>query len=115
MGNPVVHFEVIGMNGEKLRDFYSKTFGWNMQVMPEMDYGLVDNGGQGINGGVGQGEQAHATFYIEVDDPHAYLDKVEAAGGKTTVPVTVIPDMVTLAMFTDPEGNLVGLVKSDGS
>jgi predicted enzyme related to lactoylglutathione lyase len=25
----------------------------------------------------------------------------------------VIPDMVTFAMFTDPEGNLVGLVKSD--
>jgi len=115
MGNPVVHFEVIGKDSATLRDFYSKMFGWNTQVMPEMDYGLVDNGGQGINGGIGQGDQAHATFYVEVDDPQAQLAKIEAAGGKITVPVTEIPDMVTFAMFTDPEGNLVGLVKSDES
>lgn len=115
MGNPVVHFEVIGKDGGKLRHFYSKMFGWNMQVMPEMDYGMVDNGGQGINGGIGQGEQAHATFYVEVDDPQAQLEKIEAAGGKTIVPVTEVPGVVTFAMFTDPEGNLVGLVKSGDS
>ncbi len=115
MGNPVVHFEVVGKDGGKLREFYSNMFGWNTQVMPEMDYALVDNGGEGINGGIGTGEQSHATFYIEVDDPQAHLAKIEAAGGKMTVPVTVIPDMVTFAMFTDPEGNLVGLVKSDDS
>ena len=115
MGNPVVHFEVMGKDAEKLRDFYSKMFGWEMQIPTEMDYGLVDNGGQGINGGIGKGEQAHATFYVEVDDPQAHLEKIEAAGGKTTVPVTVIPNMVTFAMFTDPEGNLVGLVKADDS
>lgn len=33
-------------------------------------------------------------------------------GGKTVVPVTEIPDMVTFAQFADPEGNVVGLVKS---
>jgi predicted enzyme related to lactoylglutathione lyase len=115
MGNPVVHFEVMGKDPGKLREFYSSMFGWNMEVMPEMDYGMVDNGGQGINGGVGAGEQPHATFYVEVDDPQAHLAKIEAAGGKTTVPVTEIPGVVTFAMFSDPEGNLVGLVKSDVS
>src|SRR3989304_4274586 len=111
--NPVVHFEIIGKDGEKLRDFYSKAFGWSMQVAPGMDYGLVDTGGQGINGGVGQGEQTSVTFYIEVDDPQAYLNKIESMGGKTVVPVTVIPNMVTFAQFTDPEGNVVGLVKAE--
>ena len=113
MPNPVVHFEIIGKDGEKLRDFYSKAFGWSMQVAPGMDYGLVDTGGQGINGGVGQGEQTSVTFYIEVDDPQAYLNKIESMGGKTVVPVTVIPNMVTFAQFTDPEGNVVGLVKAE--
>ena len=115
MGHPVVHFEVMGKDGGKLREFYSNMFGWDMQVMPELDYGTVDNGGQGVNGGIGTGEQPHATFYVAVDDPQAHLDKIEAAGGKTTVPVTEIPGVVTFARFTDPEGNLVGLLKSDAS
>jgi uncharacterized protein len=51
-------------------------------------------------------------FYIEVDDLQAYLDRIERAGGRTIVPVTVIPDMVTFAQFADPEGNVVGLTKT---
>ncbi|MDP6071463.1 MAG: hypothetical protein QGG34_07860 [SAR202 cluster bacterium] len=54
------------------------------------------------------------TFYVEVDDLQAYLDKAEALGGKTIVPVTVIPDMVTMAMFADPSGAIIGMVQSDG-
>jgi uncharacterized protein len=112
MGNPVVHFEVIGKDGDKTRAFYSKIFGWQMQVMPEMNYGMVDNGGHGINGGVGGGEQAHAMFYVEVPDPQATLDLVEKNGGKTVMPVTEIPGAVTLATFSDADGNVIGLVKA---
>jgi hypothetical protein len=42
-------------------------------------------------------------FYIQVDDPQAYLDRIEQAGGKTVVPVTVIPGLVTFAQFADPK------------
>jgi predicted enzyme related to lactoylglutathione lyase len=28
MGQPVVHFEVVGKEGEKLRSYYSELFGW---------------------------------------------------------------------------------------
>jgi len=115
MPNPVVHFEVIGKNGDRLRDFYAKTFGWQIDANNPMRYGIVDNAGQGINGGVGDGEAPAVTFYIAVDDPQAYLDKVEAAGGKTVMPVTEIPGMVTLAQFADPEGNVVGIVKDQPS
>ena len=112
MPDPVVHFEVIGKDGAKLRDYYSAVFGWQFNVMPEMDYGLVDNGGAGINGGIGSGEAPHSMFYIEVADPQATLDKVERSGGKTVSPVMEIPGVVTLAHFADPDGNVVGLVKS---
>jgi predicted enzyme related to lactoylglutathione lyase len=56
--------------------------------------------------------KAVSEFYTEVDDPQAYLDRIEQAGGRTVVPVTEIPDMVTFAQFADPQGNVVGLVKS---
>ncbi|MBI4279854.1 MAG: hypothetical protein HY660_15495 [Armatimonadetes bacterium] len=80
-----------------------------------MNYGLVKTGSdRGINGGVGagQGGMAWVTVYVEVDDPQAYLKRIERMGGKTVVPVTDIPGMVTFAVFADPEGNKVGLVKS---
>lgn len=116
MPNPVVHFEATGKDGNKLRDFYSKVFGWNYNVMPEMDYGIVDNGGAGINGGVGGTGDApagSAVFYIAVEDLQATLDKIGSAGGATVMPVMEIPGIVTLAMFSDPEGNTVGLVNDD--
>ena len=115
MSSPVVHFEVVGKDPKKLHGFYSSIFGWKIDANNPMNYGLVEAGREGaIGGGIGQAEgSAHATFYIEVPDPQATLDQVGRAGGKTVVPVTVIPNMVTFAMFTDPEGNLVGLVKEE--
>ncbi len=115
MPNPVVHFEIAGQDPKKLQGFYGGVFGWAIDANNPMSYGLIDNGGQGINGGIGgaEGGKGHAVFYIEVNDTDTFLKKVEAAGGKTVVPTQVIPDMVTFAMFTDPEGNLVGLVKGE--
>ena len=75
---------------------------------------MVDTGGEGaIGGGIAEAQGPNQViFYIEVDDPQAVLDRIEEAGGKTVVPVTEVPDMVTFAQFADPQGNVVGLVKS---
>jgi predicted enzyme related to lactoylglutathione lyase len=118
MSSSVVHFEAVGKDSSKLRDFYSKVFGWSFNVMPDqqMDYATVDNGGRGINGGVGGAGpdgKASAIFYVAVTDPQATLNQAEKMGGKTAMPVMEIPNVVTLAQFTDPEGNLIGLVKDD--
>ena len=76
---------------------------------------LVEKEGEGIAGGIGtsQDGSSHVTFYVAVDDPQAALDKAEALGGKTVQPVMTIPDMVTLALFADPEGHVVGVVASE--
>jgi predicted enzyme related to lactoylglutathione lyase len=118
MADRVVHFEATGKEGGKLREFYGKVFGWSFNVMPEMDYGIVDGGGKGIGGGIGGSDPApsgSAVFYVSVADPQATLKKAESLGGKTAMPVTEIPNVVTLAQFTDPDGNLIGIVKDDGS
>src|SRR4051812_25751878 len=77
MGQPVVHFEVVGKDGDKLRSYYSELFGWQIDANNPMNYGMVQREGNttpdgaGIGGGVGQGPagyDGHVTFYIEVPD-----------------------------------------------
>jgi len=50
---------------------------------------------------------------IEVPDLEATLASIGSLGGKTVTPVTEIPGAVTFAEFSDPEGNVVGIAKSD--
>jgi predicted enzyme related to lactoylglutathione lyase len=42
------------------------------------------------------------TFYVQVEDIEASLQKAAELGGETVAPVTVIPGMVTFAQFKDP-------------
>ena len=57
MAAPVVHFEIMGKDGKKLQDFYSKLFEWEIDANNPMNYGLVKASGQGgIGGGVGASE-----------------------------------------------------------
>ena len=113
MGAPVMWFEISASDAKAARAFYAELFGWNLQVLQEANYALVDTGTQGaIGGGIGQAQGPNqVVFYIQVDDPQAYLDRIQQAGGKTVVPVTEIPGMVTFAQFADPQGNVVGLLK----
>lgn len=80
MGNPVVHFEIIGTDPARLRDFYGQLFGWEFDVggpvAPSVsaagNYGFTDTGtagtGTGIPGGIGggPGHDSHVVFYVGV-------------------------------------------------
>jgi predicted enzyme related to lactoylglutathione lyase len=115
MPNPVTHFEIIGKDGKALQDFYANLFGWQVDANNPMNYGLVQpQDGQGTGGGIaaGDGDASYVTIYVEVDDPQAYLDKAVSLGATVTMPVTEVPGMVTFAHFTDPEGHMIGIVKS---
>ena len=113
MAHPVLHFEVSGKDLDKLNGFYSELFGWKTQKVPgDMPYAMVEKEGGGIGGGIGQSPSGngHVTFYVGADDPQAVLDKAEQLGGKTIMPVTELQE-VTIALFADPEGHVVGLAK----
>lgn len=117
MGSPVVHFDIIGPQAEALQAFYRDLFGWELNVLPDMGYALVDTmGGSGIRGGIGasRGDAGHVTFYVASDDLQATLNKAEALGGRITEPVVTLSGMVTLAMFADPEGHEVGVLGNPG-
>ena len=116
MANPVTWFEIIGGDAAALQSFYRDVFSWKLsESNPQMgNYSMVDNEGQGIGGGVAgdPGDQARVTVYIQVDDPDTYLKKVEAGGGKVLMPTTTVMEGVTIAMFSDPAGNTMGLLKA---
>ncbi len=122
MGQPVVHFEVVGKDGEKLQRYYTELFGWEIQADNPMKYGMVaregntGSDGVGIGGGVGQGPdgyEGHVTFYVEVPNVEEALQKAESLGGKRVMGPEDIMGMVVLGQFTDPEGHLVGVVKDE--
>jgi predicted enzyme related to lactoylglutathione lyase len=115
MPDPVVHFEVTGKDPAALQRFYGELFGWAINADNPANYGLVDNGGEGINGGIGhapEGGSGHLTFYVQVDDLQAALDRAKELGGTPAFGPIDVPGGPSIALFHDPEGHLVGLVKS---
>lgn len=115
MAHQIVHWEIMGPDGDGLADFYRGLFGWNLGSPPGFDgYHLSDPEETGVGGAVGTGTDdmpTAVTLYVGVDSIEETLARVEAAGGKTILGRTVIPDMVTYALFADPAGNVTGIVE----
>ena len=118
MGNAVVHFEIGAADDGPLVAFYGELFGWGLQGFGGGGYTMIDTrGGAGINGGIGRSQTGEpwSAFYIETDDLQSMLDKANLLGGRTVMPVTDFGGAVTTAMFNDPDGLLVGLVRAPAS
>jgi uncharacterized protein len=116
MGAPVVHWEINSNDAERLQAFYSKLFDWKINSKNPMRYGLVNTGNKsGANGGIGPNDPNQpgpaVTFYVAVRDLQQALSKAVGLGGTIVMPPTEIPNMVTMAMFRDPDGNVIGMVK----
>jgi predicted enzyme related to lactoylglutathione lyase len=122
MGQPVVHFEVVGTDGDKLKAYYAELFGWEFEdTEGPMNYGLVQREGNtnaegvGIGGGVGGvgGDVGHVTFYVEVPDVDAALTRAESLGGKRVSDPDEVPGTgIVIAHLSDPEGHVIGLVNA---
>jgi predicted enzyme related to lactoylglutathione lyase len=118
MGYPVVHFEVIGKDAAALKDFYKQAFDWEIgPAMPAANnYSMaMPNGEGGIDGGIGggmTGYDGHVTFYVQVPDLAGALANIERLGGNTMMPPDQVPNGPRIALFTDPEGHVVGLVEA---
>src|SRR5262245_63102176 len=94
MGQPVVHFEVMGKDGERLRSYYADLFGWEIDADNPLGYGVVTRegnvnaDGEGIGGGVGgspPGYEGHLTFYVQVPDVEDALARAEGRVGARVI------------------------------
>ena len=120
MGQPVVHFEIVGTDAERLHGFYGELFGWAIDADNPMKYGLVareanlNSDGIGIGGGIGNGPDGypgHVTVYVEVPDVEASLVRAESLGGTRMMGPQQVMEGIEIGMFSDPEGHVIGVIK----
>lgn len=115
MPDPVTWFEIMGKDSARLQRFYRETFGWKMTPpVKEMgNYSMLamSDAKPGIGGGIGEGDP-RVSVYVEVPDIEASLKKAIAGGATQLMGVTSVTPTTTIAMLTDPAGNVFGLLKA---
>jgi predicted enzyme related to lactoylglutathione lyase len=114
MPHPVIWFEVIGKDSATLSRFYGDLFAWRIDAGPQGYFMVTTSEGEMPTAGIGAdptGGDGHVTFYAEADDLQGMLDKAESLGGRTVMPPSEPMEGTTIALFADPEGHVVGLVK----
>ncbi len=124
--NPVVHFEMPYENGERMSNFYSSAFGWQMQPLggemndyimagtSETDENQMVKAPGTINGGFfpkSQAPQAGTSVVISVDDIRLAMRKIVEAGGVTEGEPVEIPGIGQWLVFIDTEGNRVSILQ----
>ena len=121
MGQPVVHFEIVGQDAERLQSYYAELFGWSIDANNPMNYGIVarednvNSDGVGIGGCVGPGPEGyagHVTFYVEVPEVEASLAQAESLGGTRMMGPDEVMEGLVIGLFNDPEGHVIGLIQS---
>ena len=104
-------FDISTPDAPRARDFYQDLFGWPSKVLDET-YALVGDDG-GPTGGIGQAgsDSPYGGFvaYFPVEDVDAALAHAERLGA-TRVLAPVDTPVSRIAVFTDPDGNRVGLI-----
>jgi uncharacterized protein len=118
MGNPVVHFEIMGSDhGQALASFYAGLFGWTVEPVESSGdrYRIVrTDAGSGIDGGIGDfpGAPSYVTVYVQTDDLAGTLERVTSMGGEVFAEPRQVAPGVSSALFRDPAGHLIGLISS---
>ena len=112
----VLHFEPAGDGAERLKGFYERAFGWRTEPVVS-DYAMVAPDGERVIQNAGEaavtfeGGPRDIAFYVEVMDLDTKLGEVESLGGTRVTGPIDLPDGRGLAVFADPEGQVVGLLR----
>ncbi|MCK4428654.1 MAG: VOC family protein [candidate division Zixibacteria bacterium] len=117
MNHSICHIEIPTTDMEKATKFYEGLFGWKIKMEPGSDYAFFDTGtepGGGImkTDKVSQPTGMGLTFYVLVDSIEDTLSKAEKLGGKLVKEKTAVGDMGWFGLFSDLDGNVIGIWKS---
>jgi predicted enzyme related to lactoylglutathione lyase len=126
--NPVVHFEMPFDDRARMARFYESAFGWKTQMLgQEMGNYVVAQttetaeGRPTIPGTINGGffprktdwPAQYPSVVIAVDDIHAAIKLVAAAGGEVLGDAMAIPGVGQYVSFIDTEGNRVSMLQPD--
>lgn len=112
MADGIVHIDIPVKNLDTAPEFYAKVFGWELTPMPNEDYVLFTADGGGISGGFTKPEVHQiggCVGYIQVDNLETAMESVVENGGQSQLDRQEVGDAGWFALFTDPEGNPMGL------
>jgi predicted enzyme related to lactoylglutathione lyase len=123
--HPIVHIEISAHDSTEAGRWYREVFGWETQEFPEFEYttfrAAPAQTPNGATAGVGGGFATVSEFtpagrvvvFIGTDDVRATLEKITAHGGKSISDFMEVPNVGTIVYFTDPTGNVLGLIQPD--
>jgi predicted enzyme related to lactoylglutathione lyase len=95
------------------RDFYSKLFGWKIDVNPDPQYGgygraqIDGQDAAGISPTQSPEQPSAWSVYIGTNDIDALSERVKAAGGSILAPAFDVGDQGKMAVFADPGGAVI--------
>jgi len=124
-GATLVEHQADGNGAREARQFYQDAFGWQIELTVTDHDTAASGGHRVVRGGVATAallRQApgvaadplddrarDAVFYVEVPDVEQALRRVEALGGRRVLGPSRAAGSPEHALFTDPQGVLVGL------
>ncbi len=110
---PIQHLEISATDPNAAAEFYSKVFGWKIEVEESMNYVQFAAEEGGVGGAFTEvsDENPAGTVlaYVTTDDIEASLGKIEANSGKTLMPKTEIPGIGWFGVFADATGGTLAL------
>lgn len=111
MAAPIVHLEFRSFDFARTSTFYAKVFDWRTEHNASSTYMKLD-AEEGPSAGWVRADMSQAPgplAYVVVDDLATTLAEVEGAGGRVLVPKMPFAGGGEIALFADPDGNVVGL------
>jgi len=107
----IIHIEFKSANFGKTADFYARLFDWQTEQNGAGSY-MKLNGAAGVSGGWVRAylvQSPGPVAYLTVEDLEKTLAEVEAAGGRVLVRSQPFAGGGEVALFADPDGNVLGL------
>src|SRR5437667_2325959 len=113
VANKPIWVDLSSQDAAGSRDFYSKLFGWKVDVNPDPQYGgyaLAKIGGKDV-AGIGPQQTPGAPtawmLYIGTTDADELAKKVRSAGGTVVAPAFDVGEQGRMAVFQDPTGAFI--------
>lgn len=116
MGQPVMQWQILAKDPDKVAEFYCQLFGWTVDADNALGYRMIDTGSErGIKGGVWPSPpEGHSLvqLFIEVDEMERSVERAVELGANVIIPPQKLPDGDELAIILGPEGVPFGIYKS---
>ena len=113
----IIHIEFKSANFTRTAEFYARLFDWQTEQNGAGSY-MKLNGSGGSSGGWVRADLVQSpgpVAYLSVEDLEKTLSEVEAAGGRVLVRSQPFAGGGEIALFADPDGNVLGLWRRKGA